>query len=151
MLRAMVVRRTYGVIDGTSHPREIEVGEIIHGDLAAVAIRDLWGTASFEEPAQKVEAKAAVAAPVPGAKPVAPGAATAPEGPGEAEEPAPETRETVQIPADWKTKPWFSVQKWADIIKGEKVKDKAEALTLIQTELDRRAAAAAEPAASSTT
>lgn len=148
MLRAMVVRRTYGVIDGTSHPREIEVGEIIHGDLAAVAIRDLWGTASFEEP-QKVEAKAAVAAPVPGAKPVAASAAAAadPEDAGEAEEP--ETRETVHIPADWKTKPWFSVQKWADLIKGEKVKDKAEALTLIQAELDRRAAA--EAAGSTTT
>lgn len=130
-MRVMVTKQFYGCTDDNVIPRSILVGEIIHGELGALALKEKWATDKFEEPkAKKADAKAAPA-------PAADGPATATEADG------PETGETIPIPADWKTKPYFALQKMADVIKGDKVKDKAECLAVIQAEIDRRAAAAA--------
>jgi hypothetical protein len=41
-MRAKVTEAFNGVPDGRIHPRQIAVGEIIDGDLAAVAVREKW-------------------------------------------------------------------------------------------------------------
>lgn len=41
-MRAKVIKAFPGVMDGAIHPRQIEVGEIIEGDLARVAIDEKW-------------------------------------------------------------------------------------------------------------
>ncbi|MCV3209609.1 hypothetical protein OHD62_17345 [Mesorhizobium sp. YC-39] len=41
-MRAKVTKAFRGAPDGAIHPRQIEVGEIIEGDLARVAIDENW-------------------------------------------------------------------------------------------------------------
>lgn len=41
-MRAKVIKAFPGVVDGAIHPCQIEVGEIIEGDLARVAIDEKW-------------------------------------------------------------------------------------------------------------
>lgn len=41
-MHAKVIVAFQGRIDSEVMPRQIEVGELIHGDLAAVAVREKW-------------------------------------------------------------------------------------------------------------
>lgn len=150
-MRVKVIKEFVGVIDGTIHPRVVEVGEIIDGDLGDVALKEMWATDKFEESAreptelekklrevQETEAPAAAAA--------TPSAADATAGEAKAMSNSslqPVAAGMVEIPEDWQTKPYFSIRKWAEDIKGAPIADKAEAKTIIEAELARRAELAA--------
>lgn len=43
-MKAKVTQEFPGVEDGKHHPRVIEVGEEISGELAVVAVRNKWAT-----------------------------------------------------------------------------------------------------------
>jgi hypothetical protein len=56
-MRAKVTEAFNGVPDGRIHPRQIAVGEIIDGDLAAVAIREKWAEETADEAPAPAAAK----------------------------------------------------------------------------------------------
>jgi hypothetical protein len=48
-MKAKVTQTFQGVPDGQIHTREIAPGEVIEGDLAAVAVREKWAEEVVEE------------------------------------------------------------------------------------------------------
>ncbi|TPM92721.1 hypothetical protein [Mesorhizobium sp. B2-1-3A] len=48
-MRAKVIQAFPGAPDGAIHPRQIEVGEVIEGDLARVAVDQKWAEETDEE------------------------------------------------------------------------------------------------------
>ncbi|WP_157094166.1 hypothetical protein [Brucella pseudogrignonensis] len=47
-MEARVTKLFYGLPDGDVYPREIEVGEIVTGDLAKVALAEDWAVPVLE-------------------------------------------------------------------------------------------------------
>jgi hypothetical protein len=133
MAKAKIVKAFPGVEDGKVYPRMIEVGEVIEGDLARVAIEEKWG-----EPV--TDAAAAEAAAQESAADVG-HEATASE--ARAEQVAAAAPEPVVIPADWKSMKWANLKAMADKVKGSEVSGAEEARRVILEELARREAAKA--------
>lgn len=65
-MKAKVTKSFAGVDDGTVLPRQINVGEVISGELAAVAVREKWA-----EEVKEVAVPAASSAPAAPAAPAA--------------------------------------------------------------------------------
>lgn len=55
-MKAKVIKAFPGVADGTVATRQINVGEVISGELAAVAVREKWAEEIVEGEPQKAAA-----------------------------------------------------------------------------------------------
>lgn len=153
-MKAKVIREHYAVLDGQIYPRIIELGEIVHGDLAETAIREKWGTADFEEGALPAAVLVQKLPEIPEKTNAAPAderqarifdnMAAAGLGGVSAKLAAMKIRAAlapvaIEIPDDWRALKWFALKSLAEKVKNGPVANADEARIAIEAELGARA------------
>lgn len=154
-MKAKVIKEFYGVIDGSVYPRIVPLGEIIHGELAHVAIKEKWATTEFEDGAPTEPVLLEKLPEIPEKTNAAPAdekqarifdnMAAAGLGGVSAKLAAMKIRAAeatapIDIPDDWRALKWFALKSLAEKVKNAPVANADEARIAIEAELGARAA-----------